>query len=292
MPPGSPSQIFTRHDRIFERNRFVYPVISRRSGGLSIGINLNPDKICNFGCIYCQVDRKLPGSTRFVDLEQLRRELAELLQAAVRGDLIRHPLFANVPPGQQRLKDLAFSGDGEPTSHRNFDEVVAACAEIKRLLAPEGVKMVLITNASLLDRPHVVRALEILDRHQGEIWAKLDAGTEAYFRRVNQSRFTLQRIVDNIAQTAQRRPIVIQSLFFRLEGEPPGPAELEAYCDRLQTILAAGGQLKAVQVYTVARPPAEPMVGALRDREVDAIAARVRQCTGIPTVAYYGCEFP
>lgn len=292
MPPGSPSQIFTRHDRIFERNRFVYPVISRRSGGLSIGINLNPDKICNFGCIYCQVDRKLPGSTRFVDLEPLRRELAELLEAAVCGALTRHPLFANVPPEQQRLKDLAFSGDGEPTSHRNFDEVVAACADIKHRLAPESVKMVLITNASLLDRPHVVRALEILDRNQGEIWAKLDAGTETFFRRVNQSRFTLQRIVDNLAQTAQRRPIVIQSLFFRIEGEPPESAELDAYCDRLRAILAAGGQLKAVQVYTVARRPAEPEVGALRDREVDAIAAQVRERTGIRTVAYYGCDFP
>lgn len=291
MTANSPTEIFTQHARIFESNRFVYPVISRRSGGLSIGINLNPDKICNFGCVYCQVDRSLAGVTRFVQLERLQHELAELLTAAARGDLALHPQFANVAPEQQLLKDLAFSGDGEPTSHRNFDEVVAACAQLKQRLVPESVKMVLITNASLLDRPHVVRALERLDRNQGEIWAKLDAGTEAFFRRVNRSRFPLQRIVDNIRLTAQQRPLVIQSLFFRLAGEPPESAELDAYCQQLRSILTAGGQLKAIQVYTVARRPAESEVEALQDAEVDAIADRVRQRTGIPTLAYYGCDF-
>ena len=49
--------LHTQHERRFEANRFVYPVLSRRSKGLSLGVNLNPDKVCNFDCIYCQVDR-------------------------------------------------------------------------------------------------------------------------------------------------------------------------------------------------------------------------------------------
>ncbi|GIS62123.1 MAG: hypothetical protein CM1200mP2_43480 [Planctomycetaceae bacterium] len=57
------------HPRTFHDNRFVYPVLSRRSHGLSVGINLNPDKICNFDCIYCQVDRTSQAETRFVELD-------------------------------------------------------------------------------------------------------------------------------------------------------------------------------------------------------------------------------
>ena len=60
-------RLHTQHQRSFEWNRFVYPVLSRRSKGLSVGVNLNPDKICNFDCIYCQVDRRTESEVRFVE---------------------------------------------------------------------------------------------------------------------------------------------------------------------------------------------------------------------------------
>ena len=63
------------HSRLFGDFTFVYPVISRRSRGLSIGINLNPDKVCNFDCIYCEVDRTTPGKVSRIDLDQMRDEL-------------------------------------------------------------------------------------------------------------------------------------------------------------------------------------------------------------------------
>jgi hypothetical protein len=84
------------------------------------------------------------------------------------------------------------------------------------------------------------------------------------------------------------RPIVIQSLFMRVAGEPPSNAELEAFCDRLNEITSAGGQLKLVQVYTVARRPAESYVTPLSDAEVDAMVTLVRERTGLTAVAYYG----
>src|ERR1041384_5902109 len=59
--------LFTQHSRSWRENRYVYPVVSRRSKGLSIGVNLNPDKVCNFDCIYCCVDRKTPPVWRDVD---------------------------------------------------------------------------------------------------------------------------------------------------------------------------------------------------------------------------------
>jgi wyosine [tRNA(Phe)-imidazoG37] synthetase (radical SAM superfamily) len=283
-------QIHTQHQRSFATNRFVYPVISRRAGGLSIGINLNPDKVCNFDCIYCQVDRTSQAETRFVELPRLLEELEQALQAAVSGQLFLHPKFAGLPPILQRLNDVAFSGDGEPTSHRNFDDVVQACAALKRHLGLDAVKLVLITNASMFHRDHVRRGLEILDQNQGEIWAKLDAGTPEYFQTVDRSPIPFQRILDNITHAAQVRPLVIQSLFMRIAGLPPVEAELEAYCRRLQEIGAAGGRLQLVQVCTVARRPAESYVESLSDAEVDAIVELVQTRTGLPAAGYYGAR--
>ena len=231
-----------QHQRRFEDNRFVYPVISRRSRGLSIGVNLNPDKTCNFDCIYCQVDRTVAGDTRFVELERLLTELDETLAVAVSGRLFETDKFRSVPAELRRLNDIAFSGDGEPTTHQNFDEIIAACAEVKRRHGLDGVKMVLITNASRFHRPHVQRGLEILDGNQGEIWAKLDAGTEEYFRLVARSPIPFSRVLENITQAARIRPLVIQSLWMRIRGEPPPDGEIQAFCQRLRESrpLAAG----------------------------------------------------
>ena len=116
----------------FEANRFVYPVLSRRSGGISIGVNLNPDKICNFDCIYCQVDRTRQSETQFVDTDALLAELDAMLDAghlAASCSSIRR--VRDTPAALRRLNDIAFSGDGEPTTYRNFDEIVAACADVE-----------------------------------------------------------------------------------------------------------------------------------------------------------------
>jgi wyosine [tRNA(Phe)-imidazoG37] synthetase (radical SAM superfamily) len=253
-----------------------------------VGVNLNPDKVCNFDCIYCQVDRTSQSETRFVATEQLLAELESTLRMIVSGDIYRTEKFRETPPALRRLNDIAFSGDGEPTTFRNFDEIVAACAEVKRRLCGPEVKLVLITNASMFHRPHVQRGLSILDANNGEIWAKLEAGTEEYFRLVDRTTIPFQQILDNITAAARVRPLVIQSLFMRVRGEAPPPAELEAFCRRLSEITAAGGQIKLVQVYTVARQPAESYVTPLADAEVDAIVELVRQRCGLAAAAYYG----
>ena len=280
--------LHTQHSRRFEENRFVYPVLSRRSEGISIGVNLNPDKVCNFDCIYCQVDRTTQSETRFVGTAQLLEELEETLKLAASGELFEHPKFKDTPPPFRRLNDIAFSGDGEPTTYRNFDEIIGACADLKRRLGLDAVKMVLITNASMFHRPHVQRGLEILDQNNGEIWAKLEAGTEAYFQLVDRTPIPFQQILDNITAAARLRPLVIQALFMRVNGQPPSGAELSAFCDRLNEITAAGGKLKLVQVYTVARRPAESYVAPLTDAEVDSIVNLVQQRTGLAAKAFYG----
>jgi wyosine [tRNA(Phe)-imidazoG37] synthetase (radical SAM superfamily) len=147
---------------------------------------------------------------------------------------------------------------------------------------------VLITNATLLHQPRVQRALKIIDAVGGEIWAKLDAGTEDYYRTVDRSDVPWRRILDNLRNAALERPIVIQTLFSRLHGEPPPPAEIEAYCDRLQEILAAGGRIKLVQIHTIARQPAEAWVAPLANAEIDALADAVRRRTGLSVAVFYG----
>ena len=276
----------TRHPREFEQNRFVYPVLSRRSRGISVGVNLNPDKVCNFDCIYCQVDRRSVVETRFVEFDQLLAELEAMLVWVASEEIFTHPQFASVPEPLRRLNDMAFSGDGEPTTYRNFDVIMERAAELKRRLGLDAVKMVLITNATMFHRPAVERGLAILDQNQGEIWAKLDAGTEAYYRLIDRTTIPFQRVLDNLVLAAKVRPIVIQSLFMQVQGVGPTVAEITAYIERLREIGQAGGQIASVQVYTVARPPAESFVSALPHPEVQAIADRVAAEVGLRVEAY------
>lgn len=278
---GQKLSVFQRHSRNFADNRFVYPVVSRRSHGLSIGINLNPDKVCNFDCIYCQVDRRTEAETRFVEMDQLLHELSEVLRQAVSGDIFSAPHLQDTPQHLRRLNDLAFSGDGEPTTFVNFDEILTRTAELKSTLAPADTKMVLITNASMFHREHVQRGLRTLDLNQGQIWAKLDAGTAEYYHFIERTKIPFQRILTNITDAARVRPVVIQSLFMNVAGEPPSPSELSAFCDRLNEVQAAGGRIDYVQIYTVARPPAESFVSALSEQQLSDIAELVRGRCGL-----------
>lgn len=268
--------LHTKHPRHWRENKFVYPVLSRRSRGISIGVNLNPDKVCNFDCIYCQVDRRSEAETKFVETDRLLEEVDHLLSLVASGKLFEDEPFREVPPDRRRLNDIAFSGDGEPTTYRNFDEIIAAVADLKRQHDLPAVKMVLITNASMFHKPAVERGLAILDENNGEVWAKLEAGTDPYYQLVERTKVPFRRVLDNITAAARLRPLVIQSLFMRIHGAAPPEAEIDAFCDRLAEIVAAGGCLKLVQIYTVARPPAEGFVTPLSEVELEAIAKNVR----------------
>ncbi|NQU20298.1 MAG: radical SAM protein [Candidatus Nealsonbacteria bacterium] len=285
--PARNRSLFEAHGRDFLDNRYVYPVLSRRAGGISIGVNINRDKACNFDCVYCQVDRTTSPDSEAVELPRLADELRRLVDEVLSGRIYEETKFRDVPEPLRRLCDIAISGDGEPTMCAQFEQVVAACAEV-RAKCPDDVKLVLITNATLLHREPVRRGVEILDRNRGEIWAKLDAGTEAYYRQIARSAVPWQQILDNLSEAARQRPIVIQTLFTRIHDAPPLADEQQAYCDRLGEIVAAGGRIKLVQIHTTARRPAEPWVRSLADAEVDAVAELVRRRTGLPVAVSYG----
>ncbi len=283
-------EIFRQHTRNWQENLYVYPVISRRSSGLSIGVNLNPDKACNFDCVYCQVDRTVEPRVRRVEMDRLKAEVEHLAQLAVSGDLFNDMRFGNVPPHLRRFNDIAFSGDGEPTTSPHFPETVDFVAALKRRMGLDDVKIVLITDAAYLTRPGVRDALAVIDRNQGEIWAKLDAGTEDYYQQVNRPNVPLATILENITETARVRPIVIQSLWMHVRDEPPPEAEVDAFAQRLRDIRDAGGQLKLIQVYTIARDTAEDWVRPLRVEQLEQIADRVRAKVDTPVTIYGGVE--
>ena len=277
-----------RHDRAWRSNAFCYPVVSRRGGGLSIGVNLNPDKACNFDCVYCQVDRTTPPAVRKVDLDLVRAELEDLVDRASDGTIFTEAPFDAVPPDARAVRDIAFSGDGEPTAFPRFDEAVQLAADVRRQRKLTDAKIIVITDACYLTKPRVRRGLEIMDAHNGEIWAKLDAGTEDYYRAVNRPNYPLSHVIENIIDAARARPVVIQSLWMRLHGEPPAEAEVSAFVERLEEIIAAGGRIKLVQVYTIARQTTEAYATALSREELERVSNVVSSKSQIPVSTYPG----
>ena len=268
-------QAVSHHPRRYLANDFVYPVISRRAHGLSIGVNLNVDTLCNFDCVYCQVDRSGPTVPKTVTPEAVEQELRATLAQVESGELWTHPRFAAVPEEWRRLNDIALSGDGEPTTYLRFAEVCRVIAAVKRDLQLDTAKVVVITNGSGLHRTSVIDGLDCLAPVGLEVWAKLEAGTEAYYQRVERTKVPFDLVLRNILAAARRWPVVIQSLFMRLDGTPPDEAEIAAFVGQLEDVRAGGGAIDRVQVYTVARPPAESYVSALDAEHVARIADAV-----------------
>jgi wyosine [tRNA(Phe)-imidazoG37] synthetase (radical SAM superfamily) len=271
MADMAPSLRLGAHPRDILGNRYVYAVLSRRAAGLSIGVNLNPDKVCNFACVYCQVDRTRPGGLPEVEVDVLARELRDLLARARSPALWTDPPFDAVDPAYRRVADVAFSGDGEPTSAGEF----ARIAQLARRLRDESgllVPLRLLTNATLFHREPVRRGLRAFD----ELWCKLDAGTDAAFAVVNGAGVPLDHVLSNLLAVARERPIVIQSLFISLSGLGPDGKEVAAYLGRLAALRDGGARIDRVQVTTLARRPADPRVGALPLPRLEAIAREVR----------------
>ena len=278
---------FQDHRRALDDNRYIYAVVSRRSAGLSIGVNLNPDKVCNFDCPYCQVDRATPGGPRGVDIDALRGELDRLLDLVISDHLWQVPPFDTARPEHRRLNDIAFAGDGEPTSARRFADAVNAVADSRDAHGLRAVPLHLLTNATLFHRPEVEAGLAALDARGGVIWAKLDAGTEAYFRQVDGTTLPFDRVLQNLERAARARPIVLQCMFMTLHGQGPDDAEIAAWAGRIRDLLAAGGQIRQVQVYSIARRPAEDRVGVLDEGRLRQIGAAA-EALGVPVTVIPG----
>ncbi len=263
------------HPRGFGDNRYVYAVLSRRSGGISIGINLNPDKHCNFACVYCQVDRQHMPPPEPVNLKQLTTELGDMLAAARDGSLFAEHRFRDLPEPLKQVRDIALSGDGEPTQCTRFSDIAKRVTDLAAKGDGPPIPVVLITNATGLDLEGVITGVDRIMAGGGAVWAKLDAGTADYYYRICGQTVPFQRVIDNLTHTAKRHPITLQTCLFNIEGSPPPDTEIDAYGERVTDIVADGGTIQSIQLYTVSRPPAQGIVSPLDEAALERIATRL-----------------
>jgi wyosine [tRNA(Phe)-imidazoG37] synthetase (radical SAM superfamily) len=266
--------------RNFFDNRYVYAVVSPRARGLSVGVDLTPEARCNFDCVYCEVDRRHPRHTDPLDLDALAAELRAMLALVQDGELGRRPPFDAVPAGLLELRHVAISGDGEPTLCERFAEAVETIVHIRARRPGGFFKLVVLTNGSRLDRPEVERGLALLTLRD-EIWIKLDAGTQPHMDRINHPETTLDAVLGNILRLARRRPVTLQSLFPSVDGQRPAPDEIAAYAQRLLHLREHGAQIRAVQIYSAARPTNNPTIGHLPLPVLSDIARTVRRISGL-----------
>ena len=261
-------------------NRFVYAVISPRARGLSVGVNMNPDQQCNFDCVYCEVNRSGLARASRLDVPVMIAELERTLESVRSGALRERPGYRSTPPELLELRHVTLSGDGEPTLCPHFVEAVEAVVHLRARGRFPFFKLVLITNASGLDRPEIAGGLSLLNLRD-EIWAKLEAGTQDYMNRVTRPDCALEKILANILAVARARPVVIQSLFTSVHGAAPPASEIEAYILRLRELKEEGAQIPLVQIYSATRLTPHSGCGHLPLRTLSAIARRVREATGL-----------
>ncbi|MCO4784132.1 MAG: radical SAM protein [Candidatus Cloacimonetes bacterium] len=270
------------HNRNFDTLKYVYPVISRRSEGLSLGVNLNPDKICNFGCIYCQVNRN-QMSKHIVDLEILEQELILMLKMIEDGSLFTHPRFKDTEKDKLVFKDIAFAGDGEPSVSKYLLESLQIIEKAsKKYTIP---KVVIISNSTGFQRPKTIQALNLLCQLNGEIWAKIDAGSQSYFEKINQYNISLDKIIDNIKTIPPKIKLQIQTCFMKVHGQVADTQEILDYKARIESVLS-GREIDTIQIYTIARDPAQSYVDAISIQDLKTMSEPLNSLN--VQIKYYG----
>ncbi len=261
-------------------NRFVYIVVCARARGLAIGINMNPDRFCNFDCVYCEVNRRLPAAERRLVTGVMEEELDKTLLLVRSGRIRQYAAYHGLSGDLLELRHVALSGDGEPTLCPNFAEAVQGVVHVRARHPQSFFKMALITNGTGLDLQPVQDSMRYFTRDD-EIWIKLDAGTQSYMSRVNHSEVTLESVLANALLTGRQRPIVIQSLFPLVEGQEPPPEEIDEYISRLNDLKKGGAQISLVQIYSATRPVAHPECAHLPLKIISRIRQRIRAETGL-----------
>lgn len=277
IPPASLRKFFNQ--------RFVYSVISQRAGGLSIGINMNPDQYCNFDCVYCEINRS--GKVRFpphMNRDAMIKELHQTLEI-VHSSSLRELGYQGVPDELLVLKEVALSGDGEPTLSGEFSKIIESIVQLREEELFPPFKLVLITNCSGLHLLDVKAGLSLFSAHD-EVWAKLDVGTQEYMDAINKSDVSLDFILNNILGLARRRPVIIQSLFAEINGMSPADREIDEFAKRLSWLKESGADIPLVQIYSAHRPAMHRGVRHLPLRALSNIAKRVREATGLRTEVF------
>ena len=232
--------------------KYVYPVVSRRAGGVSVGINLNTNNACNWACVYCQVPDLVRGGPLPVDLPLLEKELRGFLHEAIEGDF----MLRNVPAEMRQLVDVAFSGNGEPTSATEFADAVVLVEQVLREFSLlDLLKVRLITNGSLMHRPQVKRGIALIGAMNGEVWFKLDRASETGIATVNGAHQLPERVKLALLECAALASTWVQTCYFAMDGCEASDEEQSTY---LEFVASVSEKIKGVHLYGLARPSLQP----------------------------------
>ncbi len=266
------------HNRDVSGLTYIYPVVSRRAGGVSIGINLNINNACNWRCLYCQVPNLTRGTPPPINLELLEKELRDFLEYIVHGDFMQR----YVAEGDRKLQDIAFSGNGEPTSAKEFPDVLGIVEKLLNefdLLNPANehpIKVRLITNGSLMDKPHVLASMRNLAKLNGEVWFKADAGTSEGVAKINDVNINIPSVIKRIKACAEACPTFVQTCMVAIDGVAPTDAEVSAYIALLNEVKES---IQGVHLYGLARPSMQaeaPRLTRLSPEWLEGVAEKIR----------------
>ena len=268
----------TDHDRGSADLTYVYPVISRRSGGLSIGINLNPNNACNWRCIYCQVPDLIRGSSPKIELQQLKDELNGFLNDVIHGNFYDQ---YDVVEDLRTIKDIAISGNGESTSAADFDQVIELIAQsIRQFDLHDKIKLVLITNGSLAHKKVVQSGLSTISKNNGEVWFKLDSATDTGLKTINNAGLSVDKVKENLKTMSALCPTWLQTCVFKLDGQSLSDNERGNYLQFLSWLKEEGIKIKGVLLYGLARPSMQveaPRLSAVSAEWMEEFANEIRQ---------------
>ena len=271
------------HSRELSGLKYIYSVISRRAGGLSIGVNLNVNNACNWQCIYCEIPNLTRGTPPPIELDLLEQELRFFLHEIIHGDYMEK----NVSFEDRHLKDIAFSGNGEPTSAEEFPAVISI---VKKLLEEfnllHKIKIRLITNGSLMHQASVIKSVEMLKEMNGEVWFKVDAATEESIRTINQVNLKPHQILERLKNSANVCPTFVQTCIFSIDGKGPSKKDINAYIELINEVKS---NIQGVHLYGLARPSLQPQAKNLAriDEEVlQDIAKELRSLDIATTISY------
>jgi wyosine [tRNA(Phe)-imidazoG37] synthetase (radical SAM superfamily) len=267
------------HSRDSAGMTYVYPVVSRRAGGVSVGINLNPNNACNWRCIYCQVPDLKRGGPPPLDFDRLEVELRTMLTQLFRGDYLER----HAPPEARRVVDIAFSGNGEPTSAPEFPEVVERVGQVLDEFAlAEPPLLRLISNGSLLDRNAVRRGIAMIGARNGEVWFKIDAVGSAAMNRINGVGYQPETVLRRLLVCGELCATWVQTCLFAFDGKPSNDdVATNSYLDLLGK---ARERLRGVHLYGLARPSRQPEATRLMRLStiwMEALAKRIEDETGL-----------
>ena len=271
------------HSRELSGLKYIYSVVSRRAGGLSVGINLNVNNACNWQCIYCEIPNLTRGSPPPIELELLEQELRFFLKEIIHGDYMEK----NVSLEDRHLKDIAFSGNGEPTSADEFPEVILI---VKKVLNEfdllHKIKIRLITNGSLMHQASVINSVEMLKEMNGEVWFKVDAATETSIKKINQVNLKPNQILERLQNSTKTCPTFVQTCIFTIDGNGPSEEDIDAY---IKLVKEVQNDIQGVHLYGLARPSLQPQaksLGRISEVALEDIAKKLRDLNIATTVSY------